>query len=217
MQTLICVRAHEQKRPCIADPYLSQPGKPWPWLLPFDGNRWQDFQLQLHVEGLFTCPFLNKALHGTAQSAVLNWPTRFMNFRWTVSWFLYISESGLQWSVRNAPARVHVYARTLACMLCHVCHAQSKSSAPDWVTAASMKSYQSEVSDFCKVITSHVLPLKVFTNRTNIIGKNVLDSASWMIQYYIIHGCFIVPFQNRNIPHLLSVNRLTWFTPTDTL
>ena len=72
-----------------------------------------------------------------------------------------------------------------------------------------MKSYQSEVSDFCKVIASHVLPLKVFTNRTNIIGKNVLDSASWMIQYYIIHGCFIVPFQNRNIPHLLSVNRLT--------
>ena len=85
-----------KKRPCIADPYLSQPGKPWPWLLSFDGNRWQDFQLQLHVVGLFTCPFLNKALQGTAQSVVLNWPTRFMNFWWTVSWFLYISESGLQ-------------------------------------------------------------------------------------------------------------------------
>ena len=46
-----------------------------------------------------------------------------------------------------------------------------------------MKSYQSEVSDFCKVSASHVLPLKVVANGTNIISKNVLDSASWMIQY----------------------------------
>ena len=78
-----------------------------------------------------------------------------------------------------------------------------------------MKSYHSEVSDFCKVSASHVLPLKVFANRTNIIGKNVLDSASWMILYVRTISSMVASlFHSRTetvvmSPHLSSVNQLT--------
>lgn len=115
--------------------------------------------------------------------------------------------------------RVYMYvniAHAHACMP-YVIHSRRAVHALDWVTAASMKSYQSEVSDFCKVSASHVLPLKVVANRTNIISKNVLDSASWMIQYVRTISSMVASlFHSRTetvvmSPHLSSVNQLTWF------
>ena len=121
--------------------------------------------------------------------------------------------------VRGACACTYMYvniAHAHACMP-YVIHSRRAVHALDWVTAASMKSYQSEVSDFCKVSASHVLPLKVVANRTNIIGKNVLDSASWMIQYVRTISSMVASlFHSRTetvvmSPHLSSVNQLTWF------